>query len=269
MKQMKMMMVALTLLMGVAFTSCMDGGEGGLPGGTAIVQVRNYMGMTYFSAGDYKFTPTSASLAAIEATNKFNTSSTQVAYIAYEYDEKLPENVDAETSKKMTVTLKFAVSLDATVNVTTPGASNDSIATLPIKGLAKDGISSTEDFGMVDNKYLLTGINYFLSTDKVHTFTLIYYPSETAADSEELKLYLRQRSQAKEEFSSSSTSMQVAGMYPSLYFHSFNIGEALTAFTRVTGKNPAKISITADVNENGTKLSAAEEKTYTIVYKPT
>lgn len=269
MKQMKFLAIAFTLLMSVAFTSCMDSDSNYQPTYPAIVQVfSNSMGFTYFKSGDVTLTPTSASLATVETTNGFKPSSTEMAYIMYEYDPESVDNANSETTKKLVVDLKFAISIDATTNVTTEGAANDSVATAPIIELSKSGISENQDFTIVNDRFLLAGINYYLSGQKAHTFTMIYYDDVPAEKPGELKLYLRHRSQEKEDFTGGNTSsIQVGNQYPSLYFYAFDLSEALGRYDRINGVRPTSITVVADVNASGVKLDTADKKEYTITYK--
>lgn len=271
MKQMKFLAIAFTLLMSMAFTSCMDSGTDSKPQAVAIAQVMNssMMGLTYFKVGEITLYPTSSSLATVETTNGFKPSSTQIAYILYEYDLESADNANYETTKKLTVDLKFAISIDATSHATTKGASNDSIATAPIIELSKSAVEADKEFAIVGNSYLTAGINYYLSGSKIHTFTMICYPEEITADSEDLKLYLRHRSKEADSFTGGDmSSAKVGGQYPSLFYYAFDINSALTDFKQKTGgKTPNNIIVEADVNVNSAKLSDAEKKTYTVTYK--
>lgn len=268
MKQMKFLAIAFTLLMSVAFTSCMDTDSNYKPTYPAIVRVVDGGMVTTFQLGDVTLYPTSASLMAVETANGFKPSSTEMAYIMYEYDPESADNVNSESTKKLVVDLKFATSIDATTNVTTAGAANDSVATAPIKELSKSGISESQDFTMVNDRFLLTGIDYYLSGQKAHTFTMIYYNDVPAEKPGELKLYLRHRSQEKEDFTGGNTSsIQAGNQYPSLYFYAFDLGSALVNYGHVNGGEPTSITVVADINADGVKLDTAEKREYTITYK--
>lgn len=271
MKQMKFLAIAFTLLMSVAFTSCMDSGTNSNPQGAAIVEVvDSYMGFTTMKTGDITFNPTSASLATVGTTNGFKPSSTDIAYILYEYDPESSDNANFETTKKLTIDLKFAISLDATSHVTEAGSSRDSVSTAPIIEIAKNAVATDQEFHIMNNRYLTAGINYYLSGSKMHTFTLVCHPEEITADAEDLKVYLRHRSQEKEDFTGGDiSSARVGGQYPSLFFFAFDLQEALDRFITITGKNggPLNIVVETDVNPNSTKLFDATKKTYTIKFK--
>ena len=57
MKQLKFLMVALTLLMGISFTSCLNSDDGEYDDIYGMVLVNNYMGLLSFedAAGKFKF----------------------------------------------------------------------------------------------------------------------------------------------------------------------------------------------------------------------
>lgn len=270
MKQVKFLAIAFTLLMSVAFTSCMDSGTDSKPQGVAIVEVKENLGMTYFQMGEIKLYPTSSSLAAVGTANGFKPSSTDIAYVLYEYDPESADNANFETTKKLTVDLRFAISIDATSHViATPGSGNDSVSTAPIIELSKSAVEAEKEFTVIGNHYLTAGINYYLSGQKMHSLTMICYPEEITADSEDLTLYLRHRSQETESFNGGDmSSVKVGGQYPSLFYYAFDIESALTSFSMKTGgKTPTNIIVEADLNANNTKLSDATKKTYTITYK--
>lgn len=271
MKQLKFLAIAFSLLLSVAFTSCMDSGTDSKPQGVAIVEVKesSMMGMTYFQMGETTLYPTSSSLAAVGTTNGFKPSSTDIAYVLYEYDPESADNANFQTTKKLTVDLRFAISLDATSHViTTPGSANDSVATAPIIELSKSAVEVEKEFAIIGNRYLVAGINYYLTGQKMHTFTLICYPDEITSDSEDLKLYLRHRSKETDSFTGGDmSSAKVGGQYPSLFYYAFDINGAIDNFTMKTKKAPNNIIIETEVNANGVKLSDAEKKTYTVTYK--
>lgn len=53
MKQLKLMVLALTLLMGTMFTSCMDSGENGPQQWAGVVKVNDRMGYVTFTDAAY------------------------------------------------------------------------------------------------------------------------------------------------------------------------------------------------------------------------
>ena len=88
MKQLKFLMVAFTLLMGVSFTSCLndDAGESMYDG---IGYVRTVMGSYFIDLYGNTYHPTMASVTEMEAQG-FKMSGTDLAQIAFKYVEDTP-----------------------------------------------------------------------------------------------------------------------------------------------------------------------------------
>ena len=88
MKQLKFLMVAFTLLMGVSFTSCLndDAGESMYDG---IGYVRTVMGSYFVDLYGNTYHPTMASVTEMEAQG-FKMSGTDLAQIAFKYVEDTP-----------------------------------------------------------------------------------------------------------------------------------------------------------------------------------
>lgn len=88
MKQLKFLMVAFTLLMGVSFTSCLndDAGESMYDG---IGYVRTVMGSYFVDLYGNTYHPTMASVTEMEAQG-FKMSGTDLAQIAFKHVEDTP-----------------------------------------------------------------------------------------------------------------------------------------------------------------------------------
>ena len=266
MKQIKVMMIAIMVMIGVGFTSCMESEEY-TPQGVGTVEVISYLGLTYFKdLSGVEIHPTSSSLAAMESQYKFNSSGTRIAYILYEFSNEGNENMAA--SKKITnAVLKYAVSLDGTVEeVSEAGNPNDSITTAPI--ISIDNLSTTtgeEGFFIINDRYIFAGINYFYQK-KSHQFTLVYYSTEQ--EEGKLKLHLR-HSGTPEDNNVTTNSMQVSNSYyaPQIYMKSFDLNRL-----PISLDDGMTIEIETDINPYNNKLDDAnntKKKTYTIVYKRT
>lgn len=99
MKQLKFLMVAFTLLMGVSLTSCLsdDAGESMYDG---IGYVRTVMGTYFIDPNGNTYYPTSSSVVEMEAQG-FKMSEADLAYIAFKYVEDTPTTkADANTTPK-------------------------------------------------------------------------------------------------------------------------------------------------------------------------
>ncbi len=265
-KQMKVLVLTLIVLMGVGFTSCMNSDGNTTMMGYSVVKVHSSFGVVYFEdASGFKYYPTTTSLAQIEA-NPFNfkTSSTNLAYIGYQYDTETQQVTESTT--KLNVELNYAVSLDAKLEIVNErGAENDSIANAPIitlKGTA-NGYYNYEPV-MFDSNTLLLSVNYFMNINKpFHYFTLVYYPNEEpvpdapALDGEgnTVTLYLRHNS--GDDTSNSATSLGYVQSLPSVFYKAFDLSSL-----RLSPNT--KLIINTIESSNSLKLEDGEEKQYEV-----
>lgn len=94
MKQLKFLMVALTLLMGIAFTSCLNSDDGEYDDIYGMVLVNNYMGLLSFEdAAGNTYQPTSASVTQFEANSSLKISDSRMGII-------LGKSIEPETNEK-------------------------------------------------------------------------------------------------------------------------------------------------------------------------
>ena len=209
MKQLKFLMVALTLLMGISFTSCLNSDSDPYNYGGGMVKVQNYMGLYSFKGENgVTITPTSASISALEANGfKMSEMSDKVAQIYYRWDPT-QVNIPADEKDIKGVELYSIESLDNTVAIVEQKgvATNDSIsksnnAAIISLGYNAGGIEYTPKF-FYDDYTLLLPINYYI-TNKRHFLTLVYYPNEDNGTT--LRLYLGHNSNG-DSTSNSSTS---------------------------------------------------------------
>lgn len=194
MKQLKFLMVALTLLMGISFTSCLNSDSDPYNYGGGMVKVQNYMGLYSFKGENgVTITPTSASISALEANGfKMSEMSDKVAQIYYRWDPT-QVNIPADEKDIKGVELYSIESLDNTVAIVEQKgvATNDSIsksnnAAIISLGYDAGGIKYAPKF-FYDDYTLLLPINYYI-TNKRHFLTLVYYPNEDNGTT--LRLYL-------------------------------------------------------------------------------
>lgn len=266
MKQVKVLMLALVVLMGVGFTSCMSSDNNTTVQGAAYVKVFGSLGLIHFEdANGFRLYPTAASLSKIEGTGYFNSSSTKMAYVVYQYDTSTQQVT--ENTTKLNVDLLAAFSLDATFeNNVKPGAENDSIAKAPIISLeaSPDGTNSFKPV-MYDDQTLLLPINYYMSNFN-HYFTLIRYQNEPAAtegEGKNITLYLRHNNGS--DTSTSGTSLRYLLEYTSYYganpfYKAFNL-ESLSL------KPGDKLTIKAMESNKGIELKDAKEVSYEVDIK--
>lgn len=268
MAKFKIWMVALTLIMGVSFTSCMNSDNDTTIYRGALAKVYSMYGMSYYfkTAEGITITPTATSVAELEARGfKFSEVEGQVVQIAYQWDSSVLEIPDNAT-KIEGVALTGIISLDSQVEVVDePGAANDSISDTPIISLKKE-VSSTFAYEpyYFDTNTLMLPINYYIQT-KPHSFTLVYYPNEETTDGT-IKLYLRHKKSGDNMNAGSPTSFDYAyngSTY--LYYRSFNLQKIAYS----TNGSLDKVIIVAEENANSVELDDDNTKTneYTVKYK--
>lgn len=256
---------ASLLLMGAGLSSCLSGGTEYTPQGGGVVEVVNSMGLTSFKdiAGVSVY-PTSTSLASVENAYKFETENTKTAYILYNYLEENRQN-----NKVQDADLRYAVKLDGKVEmVSSKGDANDSVATAAICELTQLVVTDNEDDMFVMNdRFLLLGLKYFMA-EYAHYFTVVYYPEE-AAQSEELKLYLRHTGTTEKDGTFRTSLDYYNSGYPHAYMFTFDLQQILNDW-RTKHPEAAQVDIVleADVNLLNSKLTAGcEKKKYTVTYK--
>lgn len=276
MKQLKFLVVALTLLMGISFTSCLNSDSDPYNYGGGMVKVQNYRGVYSFKGENgVTITPTSASISALEANGfKMSDMSDKVAQIYYRWD---PTQVDIPADEKdvKEVELYSIESLDNTVEIVEQKgvAANDSIsksnnAAIISLGYDAGGIKYAPKF-FYDDHTLLLPINYYI-TNKRHFLTLVYYPNEDNGTT--LRLYLGHNSNG-DSTSTNSTSYTLTantgGYYGlGLFYKVYDLRKVFERYKRPTStsENPTTIEIVTKVNSYSLKLddSQTKEEVYTV-----
>lgn len=267
MKQVKFLMLALVILMGVGFTSCMNGDDDTTVRQDAFVKVKTGgLGSIYFEdANGFKYYASATSLATMKSTYGFDPSSGEMAYIIYQYDSAT-QPITENTESLKDLQLVYAFGLDATVeSVTEEGASNDSIAKAPIRSLdGTIGSSYKYEPFMFDESTLLLQIDYFMGVDGLlsHYFTLVHYPNEQVEENT-IKLYLRHNN--GKDTSLNYTSVNFSGQYPFVFYKAFNLSKL-----HVPINTDTKIIIETQVNNTNIDLEDEKytsSKTYTVQIK--
>lgn len=273
MKQLKFLMVALTLLMGISFTSCLNSDSDPYNYGEGMVKVQNYMGLYSFKGENgVTITPTSASISALEANGfKMSEMSDKVAQIYYRWDPT-QVNIPADEKDIKGVELYSIESLDNTVAIVEQKgvATNDSISksnNAAIISLGYDAKYAPKFF--YDDYTLLLPINYYI-TNKRHFLTLVYYPNEDNGTT--LRLYLGHNSNG-DSTSNSSTSYTLTAntgglLWVGIFYKVYDLRKVFERYKRETStfENPTTIEIVTKVNSYSLKLDdpQTEEKVYTV-----
>lgn len=147
MKQLKLMVLTLTLLMGTMFTSCMDSGESGPQQWAGVVKVNDRMGyVTFTDAAGTELIPTNTIPVTLNA---------RMAYIYCQVDEGQDLSTNPK-SIKITL-LADPTGIDATA-ITTPkvGESGDVTTNAPVGSLSfASGYSTVAPFQFSENTIVL------------------------------------------------------------------------------------------------------------------
>jgi hypothetical protein len=195
----------------------------------------------------------------VETSYKFDPTKTGVAYIGYEYDSDTYSKDVASGS--VTVTLTYAVSVDAKTEIVEEqgaGAPNDSVATMPIISLSNVlENSSSNKMTVMDNRYLVTGVQYYMY-NYLHYLTLVYYEDEQDDDTV-LKLHLRHSGNV-ESTSNTYTSLDFSYKYPYVYLKAYDL------YDFPISADVKTIQISADVAITNETIGYSSKETFTVPF---
>lgn len=132
------------------------------------------------------------------------------------------------------------------------------------------------------NYTLLTGMNYYFNIPNQNSKTalqdvlnsnklyLYYDESEFASSNGTLHLYLKRfttPTPTKDQTVVVSYGYGVTFQHPQLYYKTFSISEALSAYQRTTGNTPTTIKVTANINQSDWKVQNGTAKDYSVSMK--
>lgn len=269
MKQLKFLMAALLMVMGVTLSSCLDSDSGDSTSRVGIGKVySNYGSYSFKDLQGYTIIPTYASVASqLSNGNDLSKYVGDVVYFGYDIASATTD----ESAKTVTdVTFNGCFSLNSPVEVVegtaTDKAPNDSIENTPIISL-KNGYDVP---GFVfDNHTLYLPTNYTM-TNAENYISLVYYTDEEENNDDSLCLHLRYNSKGN-KVSSPITSKDYTYYNLAYYMNYFDLSDVfyahmskhnLTAF-------PTKIKVLTKENSYSTSLDddQTKENTYIIEYK--
>lgn len=247
MKQLKFLMVAFTLLMGISLTSCLDSGdnESAFDGGGYLRTV-HYMGSSYFvDLSGYKYYPTEASLATMKANYGFDIDKADLVFIYY-------KNVETETGETSTtgkyIQLVSAEAIDS-YRAVTKSSEIDMEATVtdnaPINTLnPMDNYGNTYKPLLYGDEMVILPVLWKMEnkaeTMAQHSFSLVYIDKEIQSGSTELVFYLRH-----DKGTDTKTDANA------FRYKAYIIKDIMAKFKGVTGRYPAKVTIKAKVATDG------------------
>ena len=267
-----LMLVALTLIMGLSMTSCLNSDSTESQYDLApIVRVYGSLGSYYFvdSAGGIYY-PSYASISELEA-NGFSFSEVNYAFAFLKFidDETTDSSTDSSTSQKREVDVVGIMSLDGedvVISQTKEDMDIDAPETAPVVTLDFSSISSYTYSILVskpilfDLETLIIPSRFNLSNDedeyKKHKLVLACNMEEVQAGNTNLVFYYRHDKGTDE-----GKEVVVDGTY------CYNIRNAVAEFTAKAGNTPTKIIVKAheDLYQSG-KLPE-DYTTYEVEYK--
>lgn len=258
MKQVKFLAVALTILMGVTFTSCMNGEENTVQTPTEFVKVESDFPLTFKTAYGIK-------LVAQNTPIEFEPYSTKIAILQYRFDTAT-QPIDQNT-KKINVEVLYVEGVDGkcyeVATETDYSAANAAIMTMEIP--TQYGSIKPAYF---DKNYLVLPIGYrYKDVDgdalkeelKKHNFDLIYVTEKTKVGDTEMKLYLRHI------IADSETTERKKTTYT---YKAYDLSAAISQFENQSKEKLNSIKIYTQENQNSDKLGEeAQENNYPLDYK--
>lgn len=272
MKQVKFLMVALTLLMGVSLTSCLNSGGSDNTLQLRVGKVYSTYGSYYFKTSDgYTITPTYASVASALADGL--DLSKYVGTVIYFAIDIADATID-ETAKTITdAVFSGCQTLTNTTEVVrgtaADKAANDSIGNTPIISLAPNAYESPSF--MFDNYTLYLPTNYIIAKRENYV-SLVYYTDEPEDNGDVLRVHLRYNSKGSTLSSSATSYEYFVYQQPYFYLKFFDMSKIFTAYMAQKGgaaAYPTKFQIVTHENAYSTNLedSQTQEKVYTVEYK--
>lgn len=253
MKQLKFLMVAFTLLMGVSFTSCLndDAGESMYDG---IGYVRTVMGSYFVDLYGNTYHPTMASVTEMEAQG-FKMSGTDLAQIAFKYVEDTPAT-KAEggtfTPQDYRIKLVSAIAVDSYSTKHVSSVENMEAEAMPETAPIVT-LEPTDNYGqtykpwMYGAEMLVLPISWKMENKeemlKQHTMELVYIEDESNESSTELVFYLRHNK-------GTDTKTDVFAVRNKAY----DVKQIMSDFKGKHGSYPTTIRIKAKIDMDGAKL---------------
>lgn len=253
MKQLKFLMVAFTLLMGVSFTSCLndDAGESMYDG---IGYVRTVMGSYFVDLYGNTYHPTMASVTEMEAQG-FKMSGTDLAQIAFKNVEDTPAT-KAEggtfTPQDYRIKLVSAIAVDSYSTKHVSSVENMEAEAMPETAPIVT-LESTDNYGqtykpwMYGAEMLVLPISWKMENKeemlKQHTMELVYIEDESNESSTELVFYLRHNK-------GTDTKTDVFAVRNKAY----DVKKIMSDFKEKHGSYPTTIRIKAKIDMDGAKL---------------
>lgn len=267
MKQLKFLIVAFTLLMGVSLTSCLKSDDNSNKPYAHFVRVAEGTTVDGYQRHfeDYignKLYPTNASLLQVEAASNFKMGTTHFAYIQYKaVESEKKTKTGTETAKSLDINLLSAVTCDGPEPLMAKNkADMERLAVENAPILSLNYGSGFAPF-LFDKKTLFLPIYYKMEnkTEQVpqHKHRLVCNLEDITSGITDLVFYVRHDRGTDEK----TEAINVA-------HNGYDISAVVEHFVEVTGAEPKNIIV--KVKETGENLTTMPEEytTYTGEFKP-
>lgn len=272
MKQIKTLMVAaLTLLMGVTMTSCLnsEGGETLYDGYflAKVVSGSALGGTSFQDAGGNTFNASYESVMQVQA-NGLNLSELEMAFIYFKWAVDESGNVLTPPNEEATTPQTYEIDLVAVQEVSIEDAERmETMADFESSKYETASLSLTNLTGLVgnsvkfdfygDDETLYMYVQWLLTNGteefKKHKIRLVYVNEEITSDSKELKFYLCHDKGDDDGLNA---------VYGNWYC--FRVQNALATFRSITGKDPATIKLSLYEDSGTTGVLPSSRTDYTL-----
>lgn len=240
MKQLKFLMVALTLLMGISLTSCMGESDPTRNEVAPLKLVNTYPFTFQYPDNGLKVVATNSSELLANISLDMNYGDIILIQFTFNGDEQPITETTKEIEAKVSIGSNYSANAESVV--TDNNGAGEPYENATINGL-ESGYSSAAMM-YYDKNTLLVPIWFLAKSMDKHDFTLVYDQNEVGSEEDVLKLYLRHSN-------SEEKPAEMAAAYKA-----FDIRGALATY----GKTPAKIRIYANVTDKSGSCDLADAK---------
>lgn len=259
--------VALALLTGFAFASCLgDDDDNETAVRTAIGKLYSTYGSYQFKTSDgYTITPSYSSVASAQANGvDLSDYAGQVLYFAYDLSTAtVDETAKTATDVNFTGCMSLSNRVEVVYGTVADGLANDSIANAPIISLSDNGDKPSF---MFDDVTLYLPADYTMSKVE-NSLTLVYYTDEPEDNGDVMRLHLRYRSTGN-ALNGTVTSYEYYSYNLYYYVKFYDLTRAFSVYRNKNGypSNPSTIQIVTCENPYSLDLddNQTAEKVYTV-----
>ena len=265
-----LMLVALTLMMGLSMTSCLNSdSSGSMWDGAGIFRVEGfYDSYSFADALGNKLVPTPASLAQVEA-NGFEISEADFAYFYFKWaedeatvEDKLSNTTTPQTFDIEIVSIAGIEENEVVVNQTAEEMEANVPETAPVMTLSPS-VNGTSTAGplLFDLNSIIIPIYFNIGEGSEeafnkHRLVLACDMSEVTPGSTEFNLYLRHDKGDDDKITYSTSN-----------WYAFNLAYAIGEFQAIAGNAPTKLIINAHEDEYQSGSMPNTYTKYEVEYK--